>query len=315
MSSALANLPNLKKTLIEDLERFRLMLGQPLPTACCRCHTPVRFAGFPPDGLFVCVHCYRQLLLTATMPGREVVEQAISKLLPSRYQNVEFQSFKPYTAHLAGVRDDVVAWTKAAAKGNGCGSLYLYSEPGPHGPGNGNGKTTLAAAAFKYVARRRVTFHFPQDASDPNMWEAEQLNLGAYFLDLMRHVVTPYLRSFKSDEQVNLRHFAGLLFAKGIDGISADQLITDHLGREPILFLDDVGAGVKQGSMAAGLYEALFNERANSNLPVFITSNFSPTNLATRLGSRAVSRVLRNTCEVLEVKAQDYHAFQAKGSS
>jgi predicted ATPase len=227
-----------------------------------------------------------------------------------RYQRVEFASFQPYTQHLMDVRDTVLAWAKSAAKSTACGSVYLYSEPGPHGPGNGNGKTMLMTVAFKYVARRRAMFYWPEQAAEPSVWSREQINLGAFILDLKRDVIDRYRRSYQSDAPVNLAYFDGLLAAHAITGISVDELVVKYLGRVPILFIDDVGRGVKQGTMGAQLYEDLFNERANNNRPTFITTNYAPDNLTELLGSRSVSRILRNQCTVIQVRAADFSAVR-----
>jgi DNA replication protein DnaC len=230
----------------------------------------------------------------------------IQAQIPEPYWMMEFEDYIAYTPHLAEVRSKIAAWAKAQVLGQrDAGSVYLYSAPGKHGSGCGNGKSMLANAAFKYIARRRAIL---RDLTNHKLGYCDKLDIDlfAFACDLKRFLIDPAARAFKEHTDLNIDVFA-LTGHDLVDLHSPDDYVR-VLGSQPdILFLDDVGRGVQPGKMGAQLYEDLFNERVIHGLPVFVTTNYSPDQLAEQIGHRAVSRILRNNnCEVIEVQAPDF---------
>jgi DNA replication protein DnaC len=77
------------------------------------------------------------------------------------------------------------------------------------------------------------------------------------------------------------------------------------LAERRVVFIDDIGQGTLRG-MYPQVLESIIDTRANASLPTFYTSNFSPDELAKRIGVRAASRITRPDCVVHCLKAPDY---------
>lgn len=85
-------------------------------------------------------------------------------------------------------------------------------------------------------------------------------------------------------------------------GYENEQII-QRLANTPILILDDLGAEKATEWVAETLY-ILIDERYGNMKPTVITSNFSLSELAERLGDRIVSRIME-MCRVIEIKTSD----------
>ena len=174
--------------------------------------------------------------------------------------------------------------------------MYLYSEPGDYGAGNGNGKTHLMWCAFKYIARRTALF------MDSDYLDADP-RFTCRVVDVPRLVGDFKNRLAKcKDGDVPAYHVPDdrrSFWSETFDGYR------DYLAREPIIFLDDLGSTPARG-MVGETYESIIDMRALCNLPSFYTSNFSPDQLDKRIGARAASRVFRNECKIIQVRAPDY---------
>ena len=302
--------------VLVSVEPFRVPPGQEHSASCQRCGkaTPRGYQGTNPSSwlgqLDVCTRCGIQLSLCGTPAGCVAVNEALIKKLPRLYRDFEFSSFRDYSEHLASVRKTVVAWAKDVAAMKQSGSFYLFSATGRHGSGSGNGKSSLLNAAFKYVARRRANYQRREwDEgdwwNDTTFFEEANVWFDAEAYDLKRDVTDYYLRMKK---QGYLEPFSVMRAERSF---GFDDYVRLYLGRAvPVLFLDDVGRGVGQHGMLSQAYEDLLNERAINQLPTFMTSNYSPEDLNEVLGARSVSRILRNNCQVIVVRAPDYAAIK-----
>jgi len=85
-------------------------------------------------------------------------------------------------------------------------------------------------------------------------------------------------------------------------GYENEQII-ERLSKTPILILDDLGAEKASEWVAETLY-ILIDDRYGNMKPTVFTSNYSPSELAERLGDRIVSRIME-MCRVIEIKTSD----------
>jgi hypothetical protein len=261
----------------------------------------VLLPGIRPCDFQLCNECLRNLLLKGTQEGCRALDRAIRQQLPPGCENADFGQFRcyaPYTSHLKAVRQKVVAWTRQVSDGETPGHVYLYSSHGPHGSGNGNGKTLLAASSFLYIARRYAV-------------------MGKHLGDIR----------FSDCQFLSVEQLADELFAKRRRGgkgtftsqdsgkeVSFDDYRAE-IAQRGVLFLDDVGCRVAS-PMLKETYAMIFDARVDSNLPVFVTSNYAPTELADRIGGRAASRFFRNASStIVEIRAPDYPTQQALSAS
>jgi hypothetical protein len=257
----------------------------------------VLLPGVSRSNFQLCFRCLKELLLRGTTEGCQALDRAIRRKLPSGCENADFNRFgcyAPYSAHLKAVLQKVLVWTRQACDGDDPGHLYLYSIPGPHGPGNGNGKTLLAASSFLYIARRRAVLG--KDLGDIRFSDCQFLSVEQL-----------------ADELFAKRRRGGKGTFTSLDSgkeISFDEYVAE-IGERQVLFLDDIGCRVAT-SMLKEVYAKIFDARIDSNLPVFVTSNYAPDELADRIGGRAASRFFRNTPpSIVEVRAPDYPTQQA----
>jgi len=82
-----------------------------------------------------------------------------------------------------------------------------------------------------------------------------------------------------------------------------NEQIIERLSKVPLLILDDLGAEKASEWVAETLY-ILIDERYGNMKPTVLTSNYSPSELAERLGDRIVSRIIE-MCRVIEIKTSD----------
>ena len=82
-----------------------------------------------------------------------------------------------------------------------------------------------------------------------------------------------------------------------------NELIIDKLAKTPVLILDDLGAEKASEWVAETMY-ILIDDRYGNMKPTVFTSNYSPSELADRLGDRIVSRIME-MCRVIEIKTSD----------
>jgi DNA replication protein DnaC len=75
------------------------------------------------------------------------------------------------------------------------------------------------------------------------------------------------------------------------------------LTKIPVLILDDLGAEKASEWVAETLY-ILIDDRYGNMKPTVFTSNYSPSELAERLGDRIVSRIME-MCRIIEIKTSD----------
>ena len=257
----------------------------------------VLLAGFCRSDLQLCGKCLNKMLLKGTAEGCQALDRLIRCQLPPGCENADFNRFRcyePYRTHLRDVRQKVVAWTRQVDAGEAPGHLYLFSTHGAHGPGNGNGKTLLAASSFLYIARRYAV-------------------MGKHLGDIR----------FSDCQFLSVEQLVDELFAKRRRGgkgtftsqdtgkeVSFDEYRTE-IAQRSILFLDDVGCRVAS-PMLKETYAMIFDARIQDSLPVFVTSNYTPTELVDRIGGRAASRFFRNASStIIEVRAPDYPTQQA----
>ena len=82
-----------------------------------------------------------------------------------------------------------------------------------------------------------------------------------------------------------------------------NEQIINRLANAPVLILDDLGAEKASEWVAETMY-ILIDERYGNMKPTVFTSNYSPSELAERLGDRIVSRIME-MCRVIEIKTSD----------
>jgi len=292
--------------LLDDIAQYKHEFVPRSRLQCLRCGTrEVDMTHWRKMGLGLCLGCSVHVRATATQSGRLAAEELIAGMVPQRYRRFEFGGFVRYSDELKSTYSRVLDWSRRVSSNETVGSLYLWSGPGDHGTGNGNGKSSLLYSSFKFAARRRVTAHRTVVGYDDLGWENTNLRTFAY--DFNTAVIEPFHRALRRDgtKMISMTPFlpvAGSM-VKPIETV--DDLVGGIIGKTSVLYLDDVGARVS-GRMAAQLYELLFDTRAAESLPTFVTSNYSPDALGGIIGTRAVSRLLRTNCEVIEVRAPDF---------
>ena len=82
-----------------------------------------------------------------------------------------------------------------------------------------------------------------------------------------------------------------------------DYLVKGYSGVE-VLFLDDLGAE-KPSDWVKEIFYLIIDNRYNSMLPTFISSNYSPKELAAKLDDRLVSRLLQDSI-ITKLEGKDY---------
>lgn len=296
--------------LLGSVEGFRFegnFADLPYSFPCPRCNrNPVFASDVRKHGLTVCYGCCRNLDALSTHCGRLAVEEAIVGLVPAAYRRCEFGTFIAYNRHLEDIAARIIEWSRCAVHERHAGSLYVWSGPGPHGEGNGNGKTHLSLSSFKFAARRRSLAESDHSKSC-GMWA----DLRTYACDLNTHLIQPAYAEWQRGNKL-LHTFDYNQVGDCITGSEVPvEQIADAIGRCKLLYLDDVGAG-SFGNAGRKLYERILDIRATDRLPTFMTSNYSPAQLNDRIGSRAVSRLSRNDCEVIEVKAPDFSTIRPR---
>lgn len=251
---------------------------------------------YPRQVFPLCRRCYSGLYFRTTAEGQQEIGTLISRDIPAAYRSAEFNTLDctgQYGAHLSGVRQHVIQWAQDYVAGQKR-SLYLFSKPGAHGSGCGNGKTHLLWAAYRYIARN--TACYPTEG-------ASDIYLGCQFLDIERLVGEFKARKAKCgyDETPSYSIPCG---PDVLRSGSFDEY-RDYLAGRRILFIDDIGKGFPKGMLLETI-EYLVDQRAGRGLPTFYTSNYSVDDLDNRLGARIASRILRNGCDVVQVRAPDY---------
>jgi DNA replication protein DnaC len=108
------------------------------------------------------------------------------------------------------------------------------------------------------------------------------------------------------DEDVRFVKIPKLLLSlkANFDGKSwENEQIIERLTKIPVLILDDLGAEKASEWVAETLY-ILIDDRYGNMKPTVFTSNYSPSELAERLGDRIVSRIME-MCRIIEIKTSD----------
>lgn len=85
-------------------------------------------------------------------------------------------------------------------------------------------------------------------------------------------------------------------------GYENEQII-EKLSKQELLIIDDLGAEKASDWVAETIY-LLIDERYGRMLPTIITSNFSLSDLATRVGDRVASRITE-MCRIIEINTSD----------
>ena len=85
-------------------------------------------------------------------------------------------------------------------------------------------------------------------------------------------------------------------------GYENEQII-ERLSKQELLVIDDLGAEKASDWVAETIY-LLIDERYGRMLPTIITSNFSLSDLAGRVGDRVASRITE-MCRVIEINTSD----------
>lgn len=309
----LPNHPLLKP--VEDLEPYTLSAEQNKIPFCLRCRASFTCATsammhYPVARelrLGVCPHCFREVVCTGTIEGRRAVEEYLDCVIPPRYRYFEFSDFDIYSSHIQEVCSAVNEWCEAVRGNKPIGSLYIYSEPGSWGSGCGNGKSTLLWWALKRIIRFCSRLKPYEPCNDLQELDNTSVDPIAFGCDLGADLVTPWIDANYKLELVRKTKFE--LFTLGVPNpptlSTPKDIAVSILGVIPVLFLDDVGQDKPDG-IASQLYGTIFDVRANQQRPMFITSNFSVAALGKRIGDRAVSRLMRTNCKVIEIRAQDY---------
>jgi len=299
-------------TVNQSLDDFRLSvpIEDGVGTKCQRC--PVSFFmpefysweaefKYPRQVFPLCRRCYSYLYFRTTVEGQQEINELISRDIPKAYRTAEFNTLEcsgGYGVHLSDVRQQVIRWAQDYVAGQKR-SLYLFSKPGAYGSGCGNGKTHLLWAAYRYISRN--TAHYvDEDADNPY--------IPCLFLDIEELVRDFKARNAKCDRDETPSYSIPCgtnAFRSG----SFDEY-RDYLAGRRLLFIDDIGKGFPKGMLLETI-EYIIDHRASNGLPTFYTSNYSLGDLDQRLGPRLASRILRNGCDVVEIRAPDYYRCRA----
>ena len=299
-----------------DIFRLKVPVQGGAVTKCLLC--PVSFAmpesyAWEADARYarqsfqLCRRCYSNLYFRSTDEGSQEIVALIDRNTPSIYRKAEFKTFDctgQYGVHLGGVRRRVIQWAMEYANGqNQKRSLYLFSKGGQYGSGCGNGKTHLLWAAYRYIARN-TSLYLTEDANE--------IYIRCQVLDIEELVSDFKARKAKCsyDETPSYSIPCGPdSFRLG----SFDKY-REYLAGRMLLFIDDLGKGYPKGMLVETI-EYLVDQRANRGLPTFFTSNYSIDDLDKRLSPRIASRILRNGCDVVELRAPDYWRCRASETS
>lgn len=90
------------------------------------------------------------------------------------------------------------------------------------------------------------------------------------------------------------------------------KAIKDHLARQTLVVLDDIGAEAPS-DWSAEFALSTINQRYEQTLPTIITTNLSPSQLVSRYGERTFSR-LSEMCVIYAVEGPD-HRLQQRGGA
>lgn len=298
------------------LEDYRLLVPveDGAVTKCLLC--PVSFVmpesyaweaelQYPRQAFSLCRRCYSGLYFRTTAEGQKEIGALINKDIPNAYHSAEFNSLKcdgAYGVHLGGVRQRVIQWAQDYVAGQKR-SLYLFSKPGAHGSGCGNGKTHLLWAAYRYIARNTACY-----LSD----NADAPYNPCRFVD-----IEGLITDFKARKaKCGYDEIPSYSIPCGPDAFRSGSFdeYREYLAGRRLLFIDDIGKGYPKGMLLETI-EYIVDQRASRGLPTCYTSNYSVDDLGSRLDGRIASRILRNGCDVVEIRAPDYWRCRASGTA
>ena len=89
-----------------------------------------------------------------------------------------------------------------------------------------------------------------------------------------------------------------------------EQMIIDHLSKVPVFVLDDLGVGAETPYFRHVLQEVIDTRIAQNRAGLILTTNFSLSHLASRLGHDAIPSRLASMCQVIEITGLDHRIRQ-----